>query len=1241
MTTRRFLAVFMVALVSVCASSYQAPDTTRPCTVHVDPVLRVQFPSRIADLHMVTRTTYRTGDDDYSLRYNSDASDDLRSGGRHLDLYVFTRDGRPIPDGAGDQVRGELEAARAAIGSLGASNASDDGANVRYEKVKVLDMIVEGRLRKLGLPYLWFSSTMKFPDHEKSHLSVTLVFAWRSRFVKLRYSEPIRRGPVKPCEALPAGVLAIVDAIDDLIVEAEAAAKVDVYAIADPKCALAALRRKWLGADDRVSQYDLPDSAEKVERIERVAKWCNEKMDERAETFLDFAQTAVRLKIEPAVWHYNVACALARLGRKDEAFQALEQSVVSGYNEVEHVRADRDLESLRTDARFEKLLRMAATIETHWNAPRRSARIDSGRVYLDESNVYWSFGDGSYRVVLDGATSNTLIYLDHNVDHVKAPSDAMVAVEYAEELQDRRRTSGAANFNFVDAASREPLPVILGCSALYDDDRTNDVQSVPARTWGDGDAADRELRHLYMNVLGVYDVGTDYACDGVDRVSGWCPVSIVHYGRKGTDDFVRLCAAAWGAMKPEVRAKGGVRQLLGLVRRGQKCVRGEETFMSSAAQRPAISLDGVDEKRVLELAAALRKPYPEIPLFVDASLVFEMTPTVDLGDEPFDRAMLSKTLHHVAFAARWAEKTGRFRVVIPRTTGKLVWKVLQGDAARVRFDEKKPMKVDETVYDVVEIACDYQEAFDVKLPNGRTMKSTRVDIGCFRVEDGVASIPAIASVYFMPAETRTYGTDGRLTSIDYTRPQIPGWLPSFCPKGDFRDEFHWTEDGFCTGWTRTGRDGVKTEFTREGLAVMTRDAKGRPLDVRRSMKMEWMQKIRPFVTTGEVYAVQRNRLGNAYDRRDTPPSESTLAWRYVYKDDADRTGKPMRKEAVKFRYAPELCPRADFSKTSGFRLPMMRQMMLGYGMYLKYKFDLWDEPDMLGWEIPEDYERSDSRYALKELNLTPPASLMKMRFAPWTPSTNDLWKVDVEEFEDLVSSNLLVQADGACRLSVEPETDGEEENFRNVVDTYFAQNTYAELNAYEELDQVYRRCGEDEVKRLCRQYAGEEGWNGACVATKEPIPFNDLPEGVTRVFAMWQVTKDVFFGIWVDHVPAFSPRTYFFTRVDRNGNARTFDSFEDLPSRAIGNAVLGAGEGNAEAINNFAVLLYAGAANPHRYAERTVVRLLTRSADLGCPVAAFNLGVLHFNRGETEKANVCFEQAKDAGYGRTGRSEDR
>ncbi|MCZ7644832.1 MAG: hypothetical protein M5U26_06045 [Planctomycetota bacterium] len=53
--------------------------------------------------------------------------------------------------------------------------------------------------------------------------------------------------------------------------------------------------------------------------------------------------------------HYNLACALARQGKNDEALAELGKAAEAGYNDPAHLKADEDLAALRADKRFAEI----------------------------------------------------------------------------------------------------------------------------------------------------------------------------------------------------------------------------------------------------------------------------------------------------------------------------------------------------------------------------------------------------------------------------------------------------------------------------------------------------------------------------------------------------------------------------------------------------------------------------------------------------------------------------------------------------------------------------------------------------------------------------------------------------------------------------------------------------------------------------------------------------------------------
>ncbi|MEE8153994.1 MAG: tetratricopeptide repeat protein, partial [Phycisphaerales bacterium] len=69
------------------------------------------------------------------------------------------------------------------------------------------------------------------------------------------------------------------------------------------------------------------------------------------------AEQLVQLRPDHPDTHYNVACVLARLHRIGESLAALDRAIDAGWRDITHVSLDPDLDSIRGQRRFAKLLR--------------------------------------------------------------------------------------------------------------------------------------------------------------------------------------------------------------------------------------------------------------------------------------------------------------------------------------------------------------------------------------------------------------------------------------------------------------------------------------------------------------------------------------------------------------------------------------------------------------------------------------------------------------------------------------------------------------------------------------------------------------------------------------------------------------------------------------------------------------------------------------------------------------------
>ncbi|RME02147.1 MAG: tetratricopeptide repeat protein, partial [Deltaproteobacteria bacterium] len=65
---------------------------------------------------------------------------------------------------------------------------------------------------------------------------------------------------------------------------------------------------------------------------------------------------AAALEYSPATSYYNIACGHARKNEKEKALDALEKAITAGFGDVEMLRNDPDLEAIRGEERFERLV---------------------------------------------------------------------------------------------------------------------------------------------------------------------------------------------------------------------------------------------------------------------------------------------------------------------------------------------------------------------------------------------------------------------------------------------------------------------------------------------------------------------------------------------------------------------------------------------------------------------------------------------------------------------------------------------------------------------------------------------------------------------------------------------------------------------------------------------------------------------------------------------------------------------
>ena len=104
----------------------------------------------------------------------------------------------------------------------------------------------------------------------------------------------------------------------------------------------------------------------------------------RAERLISLA---LQVFEEDAVLAYNLACALARQAKVEQALDALDKAIQLGYTDADHVMRDTDLVSIRGASRFNDLVRAMRTGACRGEAPQQPSACEPAQVARAEIAV--------------------------------------------------------------------------------------------------------------------------------------------------------------------------------------------------------------------------------------------------------------------------------------------------------------------------------------------------------------------------------------------------------------------------------------------------------------------------------------------------------------------------------------------------------------------------------------------------------------------------------------------------------------------------------------------------------------------------------------------------------------------------------------------------------------------------------------------------------------------------------------
>lgn len=566
------------------------------------------------------------------------------------------------------------------------------------------------------------------------------------------------------------------------------------------------------------------------------------------------------------VHHYNLAAALARQDKHDDALERLDIAIRTGFKNRRVMERDPDLDTLRALPRFKELLakskQPAVTSAQKRRLSVKAYSVRNGRALIDETNTAWEprsnmlisafrFGQSAAVEAIAGGD-------DPISRRLNALFDQGVAAGNRGDLYDNRDNghSRLAKMAFpqiahieYDAISRA-AGVHYGLSSYFLFNQVTFGNSSTAVTGSHLWRSQARLaltnpafiantyRQYANNHLYVYPEHSDHDVGKGDLLPANTPYMIVSQGSSGSDQpFLRAIAATLAAFQPDVKAFLRRNRLVAptvqmILRHGQKTVAGDEEYLSAIAHPSVFSGAALDVLKMIERANALR--VEAVPPMVKLDVVEESRAAAGL--DYFAPAGIGETLFNTPSAIARLVRSTRYATRMVVDAGKTKdpngrpltfhWIVLRGDAGRISISplDKSGAKV--------ELQIPWHERRPVPfLPE---LSTDRVDIGVIAHNGKQYSAPAFITFFYPADQARIYTKAGLIRQVDYTSSKHRSRYvdPALFPARDWRDVYEYDDAGRLVGWNRIRGAGIQS-FTRHGLKVVERDAQDRPSIVER------------------------------------------------------------------------------------------------------------------------------------------------------------------------------------------------------------------------------------------------------------------------------------------------------------------------------------------------------------------------------------------------------------------------
>lgn len=593
---------------------------------------------------------------------------------------------------------------------------------------------------------------------------------------------------------------------------------------------------------------------------------------------------AIQLIPQEPSGHYNLACALARQGKLEEAVKALDQAVSLGFKDARHIEQDKDLAALKDRPDFKKIVEKAPSAKPDpkaaWKYTIEPKLVENGVALVTQKNTLWDARVGVFRGFFkfpekgsqpgvngmgeagkllrqwhkEGTTAGNHgdLYDNHDSGHSNMDYGAfpqLARIEFDEPAKKRRLHHGLQLAFLYNAPTLGNSSTALVSGPLWRSQARNALTQPKGPT----------LLYLQYvsNHLYVYPEHRDHdpghnGANGKghgDVFAANTPYMIISQGSSGSDRvFLNAVCATMGAFRPEVKAQlvrsGTLMPAVQMIfRQSNKMVQKPEDYLTGQAHPTVFDGAQVDPVRMVKLAQEMTTEVlpPMVQLHVveeDVARVgvdyFDVSERERYFDTPCAIARVVKSLKYSRRLVVSADKSQDFT----KQPLEYHWVVLRGDPSRIqikRLNERGS---------TAEITVSYHPRRPVQ--PGADLESNRVDIGVFARNDKYYSAPAFVSLFYLDNEKRVYDEKNRIKSVDYADPKVAGNYvdPLLDFPKDWRDEFQYTSSGQLLGWTRVRGD-KKEQFTADGALVTKTDEKGRPVEARKVRYLPQAEKNKP------------------------------------------------------------------------------------------------------------------------------------------------------------------------------------------------------------------------------------------------------------------------------------------------------------------------------------------------------------------------------------------------------------